>query len=360
MKASFRQGILSAKIDNGLPNFLSLTSVSSNRYVHHLAAEVATTLNFAHKHANYLVKVKELQNNAWGPFASVAQPRWLYWDLSLVDGKLTRGSTTLLPLFQTEAPLNPLNGQHWFDLTATTMKVWSDTSWVEYARVFACKLQNSTITYFPFGSQVNLNQEIDLGYILFDVDKKPIRITGGVFFTTDTVSLVDYAPNVSSFKLDQNVMALQAVESIPAHSFVCIAGDNLMALADIGNANKDAIGMVDSAVASGEISSVIFRGLVTAFDWSSATADNISEFGPTQIGKHVYLSNTGQFTFNAVSNSAAQKVGTIINKHSIYIDIDTINTQLVLLPPPSGPTATGATVVSIVVNGVETIIRTYN
>lgn len=97
-------------------------------------------------------------NSSWGPAPVGPFTSYLYLDINLASGALTRGFTHLLPRFATVAPVTPGKDQHWFDTTTNIMKVWDGARWTPKARVFAGTFTGGTnvINENAFGSQVGL------------------------------------------------------------------------------------------------------------------------------------------------------------------------------------------------------------
>ena len=185
MRLSFRQGIARYQTDVvSSPSFLQKSS--SGNYVNLIVSPTPTIIVFAHNGANYVVEEVQSVTNAWGPIPSVTC--FLYWDINLITAALSRGITTLPPIYSAAAPSTPAVDQHWFDLSSTTMKVWSGSKWLEKVRVFAGYLSSGSIlTPYQAGiSQVGLVGEYDAGNIILDSYGKPLRQSDGTFVTSAT------------------------------------------------------------------------------------------------------------------------------------------------------------------------------
>lgn len=336
MQIDFRQGIISVKLDiTASQSFLVLNeNLAGIKTISMLATDVPILLAFAYKSdGNFFIDIRKDLVSAWGPFTDPMINNWIYWDINVATGALTYGSTSLYPLYQGIAPSNPSNDQHWFDTSTIVMKVWNGIYWTEHIRLFAGKVDHLTgIQYFPLGSQAGIIEPTDVGYILFDDANLPVRKSNNIFFTTDTNSMLGFSNSITSVKFDQNVMIMQASEPIPAMSLVSICGPNKIRLADSSFSNRQAIGLAEVDVAPGSISEVVFSGLVTCADWSAVTEPSSVSFDDALSGWELWLTTQGKFSRYRPNLQNAQRIGTIINKNSIYLNIET-DSQINGIPP---------------------------
>ncbi len=355
MQVPFRQGILSGQTDGlGHGNFLALTA---GGYVDHVVSPISTYLNFAFKGTDYLLSVTTTKVNAWGPFTNNSETVYLYWDISLRDAQLTYGSTLSNPVYMAAAPMSPAVDTHWFDTGNKVMKVWNGASWIEKIRVFAGQVVNAnTVIHQEFGSQVEIDTPVDSGYIMFDSQGLPIRTSAGYFFTSDTDAFMSVSGSTAIVRLDQNMLPLTADEAMPKYAVVAIAGsaNSHMVLADPMNADKRAIGITEHAVAAGELSGTIFRGVVSHTNWSTITVEGFPVFPPTALGKQLWLAPSGQFTLLRPENQVAQCLGTVVSANSIYLDIDSETKPISILP--SGVQSVQATAPLSSTGGADPVI----
>ena len=139
MKLTFRQGIVRYEIDSArTPIFLRI----NHGFVDLIVNDTPTIFTIAHFEQDYLFSEPRTALNAWGPFEE-GEDYYLYWDVDLLTGELSRGYTTVQPAYLPTAP-HPQVDLHWFDLTNTVMKVWSGESWVVKLRVFSAFFANGT------------------------------------------------------------------------------------------------------------------------------------------------------------------------------------------------------------------------
>lgn len=321
MKVEFRQGVVYGQLDGqNNPNFLF---TKPNGSVDVMVSTTALLLNFAQREGNYLVEIRSQIQNAWtGLDANIRS--WLFFDIDVITGTLSQGFTTYLPVTSTTAPSHPAVGQHWFDLTKTAMKVWSGYSWIEVIHLVVGSVLAGIVEYSGFTySAVGLNSAANAGYILYDIDRLPVRTSSGVMFTTDTDSYARFSSSESSVKFDQNVVVCKAGEPIAKYSLVYTSAPNSIKLAQVNATETYAIGICQSAAATGDTASVVFRGVLSHTDWSYVTDEMLQQFPDSSAGKSLYLSANGKFTFTRPTKIVAQKIGTVINASSIYLDIDT-------------------------------------
>lgn len=97
-------------------------------------------------------------NSSWGPTPVGPFTAYLYWDVNLATGALTRGFTHLVPAFGVTQPASPGKDQHWFDTNTNIMKVWDGAHWTPKGRVFAGSFAGggNVINEYALGSQVGI------------------------------------------------------------------------------------------------------------------------------------------------------------------------------------------------------------
>ena len=150
MKLNFRQGLHHAPLTGGHPSFLTYNPGNNSSTVS-VGVDLVRA-SAAWSDVNYVIEERANAVNAWGPLVwnSAWGPNpglftsYLYWDLNLSSGVVTRGYSPVLPGFDTRTPLNPALDQHWFDLNVNTMKVWDGVRWNQKIRVFAGSFAGGT------------------------------------------------------------------------------------------------------------------------------------------------------------------------------------------------------------------------
>jgi Phage tail repeat like len=323
MKIAFRQGLVSYQ-KNGLnqPTFLN-PSMTAN-WVAFDVAPTPTVVAFAHGASDYLMTFDVDVDAAWGPLTPLVT-NYLFWDIDLLTGEVTRGITTLAPISQLTAPAAPANGQHWFDLTTTTMKVWNSTrsKWYAAVRVFAGHVPNgntSQIVAYTVGSQVGLVQDTRAGFLIFDsnvLPSKPLRQLNGEFVTTATAVRVKtssgttgvLAPPLNSF------IPVRASENIPRFSIVYFSGEDTVGLASSNPSlpqAKTPIGMVQDDLDVNEVGVLTQAGEVSwdQWDWSA------------DIGKPLYCGENGEIVTTRPMTLMAYRVGFVKNDKTILFQVD--------------------------------------
>jgi hypothetical protein len=175
VKLNFRQGIARYQTDVlATPTFLQKSAGAGN-FIDLLVSPDPTVIVFAHRSANYIVEETRSVANAWGPFSG-SNTVYLYWDINLVTGEISRGTTLLPPIYSGSAPSTPGSDQHWFDTNETVMRVWNGTKWVEKIRCFAAYLSSGTIIRpYALGTQAGIHEECEGGNLVLDAYNKPLR-----------------------------------------------------------------------------------------------------------------------------------------------------------------------------------------
>jgi hypothetical protein len=305
MRLPFRQGIVTAQT-----GFLVASSGSVNLAVNPTTPIVLT---FADKDANYTVTERVSVNSAWpGPFTPSTN-YWLYWDINIKTGVLTRGSTTLAPSIGATAPATPANGQYWFDTTNTVGYVWraSGSRWVRVIRVIAARYNGSfssvSISSPLFtGTQVG-NQNSSLsGYIVFDTFGLPTKRSNDTFFTTETTGIAGVT-NSSELKLAATVLEAEAQQTIPAFTVVKLSDFSKFITADSYDIGSTVYGIISRNVVAGDYTTIYTQGVVENQGWNWTT-----------VGAPLYVGSNGALT--DTSTGQTQVIAFALTPKSVFFN----------------------------------------
>lgn len=328
MRLTFRQGISRYQTDvYATASFLQ----KNGEFVDLIVSPDPTIIIFAHKAATYIIEESKTVLTAWGPFTGSAT-RYLYWDINLLDGSLTRGYTAFAPIYSTVEPTNPSADQHWFDKTNHQMKVWTSGRWIDKLRVFAAIYSSqAVIQAYPLGSQAGENGTFEGGNLVRDAYNKPLRQSDGTFVTTATnLSVVNSAANTVS--LEAEVITAMALENIPKFSFVKVDPNQRVSLARSDDWRTRIVGMVSEDLYISEVGNIVSTGLIQNEQWN----------WPLNVaGRPVFCGPTGEITLVPPSHGVLQVVGYVFNPTSIYLNIqnplilDDIRSNVIGLP--TGP-----------------------
>lgn len=287
-RLNFRQGIVRHQTDiGGNPTFLQV----SGGYVNLIVSPDPTLITFISGDADYLYTESVTINNAWGPF--IAQDYWLYWDMNLITGVVTRGSTTLEPIISPSTPTSPSAGQLWFNTSTNIWSEYSGTSWAEVLRVFACKLANGntpvsmSINAPDFkGTQVGLTTPRRIGSLVFDVSGTPLRTgVGNKFFTTED-AFVTGVSSAASLRIEPIVIQGKSSTAIAAYQVVEFFEFNEIRPATTTDQGTKALGILEEDVVANEVVSFVTAGIIfnEAWDWVAAGAS---------VNDPIYFNSTG-------------------------------------------------------------------
>ena len=317
MKFNFRQGVQDAPIVSGDPSFLEYNN--ANNTINVIVGTDLVRATAAWKDVNYLIEERENSVDRWGPFL-VFGTFYLYWDINLATGAVTRGFTDQAPTYGLTEPSAPEIDQHWFDTNVNIMKVWDGVLWRQKVRVFAATYQSGghVITEFDLGSQVGIftngTQEIwfDHGYILYGIDQKAIKNSDGSMVTT-VVPLNTYHGTFSSpIRLELSNSTYLAGESLPAFSAIAAWGDGTIVTASGGNIDRQPIGIVTIPAVLGDPVDVVFSGIVYNDQWNWDALE----------GSDIFCDGTGLLFQGPPSTTGYARIGTILDYRSILVDID--------------------------------------
>lgn len=328
MLLSFRQGIARYQTDTLATATFLQRSPGTGDFIDLIVAPDPTIIVFAHKSANYVVEELRTITQAWGPISG-SGTLYLYWDVNLLTGELTRGITTLPPIISAVPPATPANDQHWFDTDQTTMRVWSG-KWIDKVRVFAGYLTSgSIIRPYSLGSQVGIAGEFEGGSIVLDAYNKPLRQSDGTFVTS-TTSLVIVNGGANRVKFETEIMGGMAVEPLPKFSLVQVRPGRRLVLARHTDYMSRIAGIVTEDVWTNEVAYVITDGLIRNEQWSWPT---------NKIGRPIFCGPHGQITTTPPTSGVLQIAGFVHDVDTIYLNVyqPIILDDIFVAPPPPPP-----------------------
>lgn len=324
MNLTFRQGIVKSLTNS---NQAAAFLTASGSTVNILTEGIPVLITAAYQTADYLVQIPTDVPNAWGPFQW--NPMWglqptqtnyfMYWDINVANGLVTRAYTPRQPFYGQIAPSQPLDDQHWFDTNNNVMYVWNGMTWVQKIRVFAgcVSSQNGLITY-SFGSQVGISSGTPIynaGYILYGPDQKAVKTSSGLLVSS-TTDISTYIGNFSSpVQLELLATDSIAMEPIPAYYAVTISGNAQINLAQPNDNSTRAVGLAATDCIEGQTTKIITHGAVYNDQWN----------WDITLGKDLYLGENGTLyqSLTTPTSAGTQRVATILATNAVIVDIDT-------------------------------------
>lgn len=313
MKLTFRQGIVKSAVDtNNNPTFLRKNTL--NDFITLYINASSAVITFAHGDSDYLYEEANSIEDAWGPYPQpVRNTFWLYWDINDTTGMRTFGHTSLEPIFSPVKPAQNIIDQHWFDTTNMLMKVFDGYSWVEKIRVFAGTFNGSVTKPYALGSQPNVNDECYSGFILFDDSDLPVVRSNNRKFLTTESQFYTTKSIIGTVSFDTMLFYAQAIEHLPQYSAVSYYNENSVSLASYNDVNyKACVGFIRSEVYQTEMTSIVTNGYVTNIEWDFHEPPSTA----------LYLGLYGTLQTKPPLSGFIQKVGTIVSKDTILVDID--------------------------------------
>lgn len=319
MRLNFRQGLVITQ-----PTFL-FYDTQYNHIDLELIVNSSIIATACHKNRDFIIIENGDMVAAWGPMTWNlvwgAQPPtpsityYLYWDISLATGTITRSFTPRTPVISTFAPGSPLIDQHWFDLTNYIMNVWNGSYWLPTNRVFigTFKPAGNQITIYSPGSQVGINVQTDAGYILYGTDLRGIKDSQGEFVTTTTPIVTNQGSYTSPLRLELVTPTALAGEVIPAYYCVSSSKNNRVSKASIMT-GKRPIGIVDLNYQPGEPVDLIVHGLVFNDLWN----------WDVNLPQELYCGVDGEILQGPSTNPTVEnvRVGIALSDKSALINID--------------------------------------
>jgi PKD repeat protein len=290
-------------------------------------------LTFAHHDANYIVEELKTVKNAWGPITTPAT-RYLYWDINLLTGALTRGMTLLPPLYSSTAPVAPAIDQNWFDTSDNVFHVWTAQGWSERVRLFAGYVTSGAIVRpAKIGSQAGLVGDCEGGNIVLDSFNKPLRESNGAFVTSVTRFGAINLGTVTS-RLESTITYVMALEEIPKNSLVQIRAGFRSVLARSTDYRSRVSGLVVEDLYESDVGKLITSGIVRSTVWS---------WPVDKINKPLFCGAAGEVTLIPPQQGALQQIGYVYDVDSILMNIHQVivlDNPDDLIPPPEPPPLT--------------------
>lgn len=326
MKLTFRQGIIRTRSTITAPQFLQKSSLTGSS-VDLIISPEPVVFTTAHGSANYLFEETKSITGAWGtgalgsvngPMTEIGETQYLYWDINLATGELTRGWTIVPPIVTSSEPTDPEVDTHWFDTVSTKMKVYkkptnSEGYWQDKVRLFAGTFDASgRVTAYPIGSQVGItNGQFSAGNIILGANNKPLKQADGTFVTTET-DLIIYQTSGQNVKFDMALVFAQASEEIPKFFLVTFQPDRKIGLASSTNTTSFVSGIVVEDLYQDEVGQVITNGVVRNEQWNWTTS---------QINKPLFCGPSGQVTLTPPAFGVVQQIGFVYDQDSIYLNL---------------------------------------
>lgn len=326
MKVTFRQGIVRRQNSLSGPDWLQKTSLSGTSIDLNVGQE-PILITFAHYGADYLFEETRSIVGAWGadsvgsvngPLVASGQTQYLFWDVNLGTGELTRGWTLVPPIVSPNQPTNPVADTHWFDSTNSRMRVFrkpgsSPGAWQDKIRLFAAVYDSSaTVIPYPLGSQVGITGgEWNHGNLILGTNNKPLKQSDGTFVTTES-NLIIYQTSGQNVKFDMALVYAQAEEELPKYHLVSFTYNKRIKLASSNNMESFVSGIVISDHHQEEMAQVITNGVVRNEQWN---------WQPQDINKPIFVGSTGEIRLTPPLVGYVQQVGFIYEQDSIFMNI---------------------------------------
>lgn len=312
MKLPFRHGIVKYASDNNkVPKFLYIEKYDNYAQIN-ITGNDSVLITFAHNKVNYLFKEDKSIQNAWGPFDQTIK-YWLYWDLSLLTGKRTFGTTTLLPVTDYTPPEDAVNGQHWFDLTDTVMKFYEDGYWITCLRVFAGTYDKGEVIAYPLSSQVGLFAGGDAGFIMYsdyDTPHQRAQDDGSFKFLTTDLHFNDVKAVSTTVSLNSTLHFGVAGADLSKFTMVTYDENKHLIPASYDDAkHRTAVGIILHDIQNTQQCSFETNTHATNELWNWAVPSS-----------PLYLSKDGTISDKPANTGFIQKIGFVINSNTIYID----------------------------------------
>lgn len=332
MKLEFRQGLVQLQVS---PTFLTF----SGGIVDLNSAVTDNIITFAHGAHNYLFIEPMDVLGAWtGPFVA-SGTSWLYWDIDISTGTRTFGSTDVDPSgYGDELPASPLLDTHFFSTREDKMKVWDGAAWRTKVRVFAGEvLNNASVIPYIVGSQVANDNLVYAGEILYDDTGTALKeydpLNRGAFVHTESRLRAQKTP---LNQYEQSTAEYPYVSDTPIAIGRCVSiveGMELT-LSSYRHPERPCVGISVTDTHASEVGRYATEGVLTSDAWNFVSVPNTP----------IWVGSNGEVTTVIPTESSLQRLGYVISKNSILLDIQElilidISYRDCIIPSPT-PTAT--------------------
>ena len=314
-RIKFRQGVVTHPINDTTGEQLFLTKNGTTVDLNVVNQELVT-VTFIHGTANYLYTEASSIQSAWKdvPFN---QDSWIYWEINLSSGEVSRKVTTLEPIENPRQPMNSIVGQLWFNTATRRWGQFNGSTFREVVVVFAARVNGGTSfssmsidSPLFTGSQIGLVESVRAGSLVFNNNGAAIKSgIGNQFFTTEDRFLTG-VPTGASLRINNTVITGEAICPIAAFQVIQYNDYNQVCLANPAIIGERLFGIVDEDIAQNETATFITEGLIynELWDWDAEGAN---------VNDPVYIDATGQITrVNLFPNRPP--VGTIVGKQVIF------------------------------------------
>lgn len=310
MLINFRQGIVQAPLS---PVFLSGTAPNIN-----LVAGFTTPIILDFTQGDDDILFQEAANiaSAWTGIPTTGTV-YLYWDINLKTAIRTFGYTTLAPVVSLNAPLNPQNGQMWFDTNSDTQQYFNFGTWNPVLRVFAGTVVGGVVTPRTVGSQIGNVTSVRAGYILFDEDNNPVKkyqtFNLGQFITTES-PLASQFSKIQNYRLETTIDTATVSGNIAQWQAVCYVAADTIGIATSNTvlppfgSGTPAIGVAPQSMANGTVQNFLQEGYIT---------DSAFNFGP--VGANVFINTSGFLTTTPPNGGTFQVMGYVVDSQTLFI-----------------------------------------
>ena len=326
MQLTFRQGIIRHQTTITGPEWLQKSSLTGTTIDLNANSE-PVVFTVSHYGSNYLFEETRSIVAAWGggnegsinsPLVATGQTQYLFWDINLATGGLTRGWTLVPPIISATEPVDPLPDTHWFDTVNTRMCVYQTNhgghgTWINKIRLFAAVYdQNATVIPMSIGSQVGIDSgNYYAGNLIFGVNNKPLKQSDGTFVTTESNLIVSNTSG-QNVKFDMALVYAQAREEIPKFYLVKFEPDRRIGLAKSSDRNSFVSGMSTQDLHQEEVGQIVTNGVIRNEQWN---------WTPMQINRPLFCGPTGEITLVPPTAGILQQVGFIYDQDSIYLNL---------------------------------------
>ena len=359
MNLNFRQGLISYQQTGSQPQYLQPSATTGFIDLNVSPSSFVGTI--AHGSSDYLLKFDASILAAWGPLVAGVD-NYLYFDLNLITGAVTRGIATLAPIVSATAPVSPVTNQMWFDSVNTVFKFWNGngTKWVDAPRLVVGRViqgNPNQIVMYNSGSNVGLNNTPGTpGFLMLDTMLRPLRTSLGELLTMSSpvraVSTIGTSGVLTT--PSNNFIPVRANEAIPPMGLVYFSSSDGVSLASSDPSlvqPRTPIGIVENGLALNDIGVVTQVGEIVYDTWNWA---------PDQIGQPLYCDFNGNLTTTRPSSIQAFRCGWIKNSNTVLFYIDSETTPQVYSAPGAIISGAPPIVVTNNINGLGENVSTIS
>lgn len=251
-------------------------------------------------------------------FWKIEPGRWfLFLQVDFLTSEITTGKSRF-PVFYTDnEPQNVEDGQHWYDVNESVMRVYEDGVWKDTLRLFVGHAEGDKLTQMRVGSQFTTETPIRPIYPVYDTFGYPMRVRSpkdrvGQMPAFQGSITKDLSRSRTLVRLGDFLVGSTASTYLHPFCLVHLLPGSKVKFSDSTDPFNRVIGMVVDGAETGSLVDIKTFGFVknSNWDWSNA-----------EISRPLFSDGAGNVTTIPQETGVHQQVGFVLSRDTIFLDI---------------------------------------